>query len=200
MIEAIIFDLGNVIVPVDFGPLLAKWSRLCGREPEAVRALMWTHPVMRRYETGRVDDREFYRTVTAELGLTLTFEQFAADWCDVFGLPLIDESFFAALAKNYALWGLSDTVPLHVARLWPNYGPFKHFRGGVFSYHVGAMKPDAAMFRAAVARAGVTPERCFYTDDRAANVEGAAACGLDAALFVSQEQLERDLRARGVRW
>jgi putative hydrolase of the HAD superfamily len=200
MIEAIIFDLGNVVVSLDFAPTLEKWSRLCGRGPEEVRAKMWAHPVMHSYETGRIDDQEFYRAVTAELGLALPFEEFAADWRDVFGPPLMEDSFFAGLAKNYALWALSDTCALHVTHLWPAYGPLRHFRGGVFSNDVGVMKPAEKMYRTVVERAGVAPEKCFYTDDRQTNVDGAKAVGLDAALFTSPPQLQSDLRLRGVSW
>jgi putative hydrolase of the HAD superfamily len=200
MIEAIIFDLGNVIVSVDFTRMLAKWAGLCGRGPEEVRATVWASGLAQRYETGRLDDVEFYQAVTALLGVSLSYEEFAADWGDVFGPPLLGDEFIAPLAERYPLWALSDTCPAHVARLWPGYGPLRYFRGGVFSYQVGAMKPDAAMFRAVTERAGVAPEHCFYTDDRQANVESARACGLNAVRYETPAQLAQDLRAQGVRW
>jgi putative hydrolase of the HAD superfamily len=199
MIEAIIFDLGNVIVSLDFAPTLNKWARLCGREAEDARAAIWASGAARRYETGALDDAGFYREISSLLGLRLPYEEFMADWNNIFGPPLMDD-LIIRLARKYPLWALSDTCPSHIAHLWPAYGPLRHFRGGVFSYEVGAMKPDAAMFRAATERAGFAPENCFYTDDRQPNVEAAATHGLHAVLFTSQTQLEQDLRAAGVAW
>ena len=60
------------------------------------------------------------------------------------------------------------------------------------------MKPDRAIFQAAVERAGCRPEECFFTDDIAAYVEGARSLGIDAVQFESREQLEREMEARGM--
>jgi putative hydrolase of the HAD superfamily len=44
------------------------------------------------------------------------------------------------------------------------------------------------------------PQECFYTDDIAEYVEGARGFGIDAVQFQSREQIESELRARGVEW
>jgi HAD superfamily hydrolase (TIGR01509 family) len=61
------------------------------------------------------------------------------------------------------------------------------------------MKPNPAIYHAAVAAAGCRPEECFYTDDIVQFVEAARALGIDAVQFQSREQLERELNARGIR-
>jgi HAD superfamily hydrolase (TIGR01509 family) len=70
----------------------------------------------------------------------------------------------------------------------------------VLSYEVKAMKPQSAIFQAAVDRAGCRPEECFYTDDIAAYVEAARELGIDAVQFESLGQLQRELTARGIHW
>jgi HAD superfamily hydrolase (TIGR01509 family) len=60
------------------------------------------------------------------------------------------------------------------------------------------MKPDPAIYRAALELAGCAAEECFYTDDIPAYVDGAKRLGLDAVLFTGTQQLEIELRRRGV--
>ena len=62
------------------------------------------------------------------------------------------------------------------------------------------MKPRREIFQAALELCGCRPEECFYTDDIAAYVEAAQGLGMDAVQFESLAQLERELKARGIRW
>jgi putative hydrolase of the HAD superfamily len=62
------------------------------------------------------------------------------------------------------------------------------------------MKPADPMYEAAIRSAGCRPEECFFTDDMPAFVEGARRHGIDAVQFTGLEQLEKELRLRGVNW
>jgi HAD superfamily hydrolase (TIGR01509 family) len=81
-----------------------------------------------------------------------------------------------------------------------SYPLLRHFHDFVLSHEVKAMKPSPAIYREAIARAQCPPGECFFTDDIAAYVEAARAEGIDAVQFTSLEQLEEDLRLRGVEW
>jgi HAD superfamily hydrolase (TIGR01509 family) len=63
---------------------------------------------------------------------------------------------------------------------------------------VGAAKPEAKIYREAIARAQCSPEECFFIDDLAVNIEAARELGMEAVQFLSEEQLEKELRARGL--
>ena len=60
------------------------------------------------------------------------------------------------------------------------------------------MKPDRAIYDAAIERAGVAAHEVFFTDDRLENVEGARAVGIDAVQFVDCETTHRRSAARDV--
>ena len=59
------------------------------------------------------------------------------------------------------------------------------------------MKPDRAIYDAAIVRAGTSASEVFFVDDRAENVVGAQAAGLDAVQFIDAGQLAVDLRHAG---
>jgi putative hydrolase of the HAD superfamily len=62
------------------------------------------------------------------------------------------------------------------------------------------MKPSPDIYAEAVRQAQCRPEECFFTDDMPGYVEAARAAGIDAVQFENSEQLQRELRARGVHW
>jgi putative hydrolase of the HAD superfamily len=60
------------------------------------------------------------------------------------------------------------------------------------------MKPDPRIFRLAIEKAGVAPEKIFFADDRIENVEGARLAGIEAIQFKSEKQLRQELNDRGI--
>ena len=113
------------------------------------------------------------------------------------GEPAEDRFNPAALA-GMALFALTnwsaETYP-HAEQL---YGFLGRFRAVVVSGRIGLIKPDAAIYRHAIARFGVAPERTLFIDDSAKNVAGAAAVGLRAIRFTTPDALLRDLAALGL--
>lgn len=59
-------------------------------------------------------------------------------------------------------------------------------------------KPDPAIFEILARRAGRPLTECVFVDDSPANVEAAAAAGMDAIRFTDTGHLRGDLRARGL--
>ena len=135
----------------------------------------------------------------AALHLNITYAEFCDWWSSVFLPPtLVPEAVLEDLASRYRLLALSNTNPLHFAMVQEAYPLLRHFHDYVLSYQVGAAKPEAKIYREAIARAQCSPEECFFTDDIAVNIEAAREHGMDAVQFLSAEQLERELRARGL--
>lgn len=65
---------------------------------------------------------------------------------------------------------------------------------GLFiSCRLGAAKPQAAFFEAMLAQIPIPREELIFFDDKAANVEAALACGLEARLFTDRAHYLRDL-------
>jgi len=199
VIKAVIFDLGNVIVPFDFQIGYAGIKRLCGHPAEEVRRRLRTTDLVTRFESGQVDPEEFVRQLSGLLEMKTSYQEFCDVWTSVF-LPetLVPDSLLERIHEHHRLLLLSNTNDIHYSMIERTYPILRHFDDRVLSYRVGAMKPSARIYREAIARAGCRPEECFFTDDVAAYVEGARREGIDAVQFQSAAQVEQDLSARGV--
>jgi putative hydrolase of the HAD superfamily len=199
MHKAILFDLGKVLVHFDFQKAYRELEPLCGYCAADIPKRLAGTGLVERLETGTIESREFVQAVCQVLDARVDYDEFGRIFAGIFGETLIPESLIEKLAQRYRLVLLSNTNAIHFELLRENYAHMlRHFHRLILSHEVGAMKPDPAIYRAAVEAAGCRPEECFYTDDILKFVEGGRALGIDAVQFESCQQLERELKARGM--
>lgn len=67
------------------------------------------------------------------------------------------------------------------------------FDATVFSYEVGAVKPDVIMYEVIAKKLGVLPEECLFIDDQAQYGEGARLAGMQAVTYVNNAQFKKDI-------
>ncbi len=196
--RALIFDLGRVLVYFDFARAYRALGELCPYSEAEIAGGLLGKGLAQDLETGRLDPRDFHLQASKRLKLEIEYERFCEIWTSIFTHPLLPESLLEDLAKRYRLILLSNTNPIHFEMIRRTYPHIRHFDKLALSYEVGALKPEEAIYRAAIDLAGCRPEECFYTDDIPEFIEGGRRMGLDAVQFESREQLERELKLRGI--
>ena len=195
-ITTILFDLGGTLLHFDFSPICTTLSERSGRPPGEVSAAIEER--YREFCLGRMTGVQWHGHLSAELGLAMTYDEFRRVWSDIFR-PF--ESMIALarrLRPRYGQYLLSNTDEIHLPWCVEHFSLAPLLDGMILSYEIGAMKPDARIFDEGLRRAGLRPEECVFIDDLAANVEGARACGIDAVVCRSAEQVAHDLAAKGV--
>ena len=201
MVKAILFDLGNVIIPVDFTRCHAALAQVCPYPLREVPRKIRSTGLVEGFEKGEVPPETFVEEVCRVLDMRVSFQQFWEMWSSIFAPdPLLPESFLEGLRRRHRLVLLSNTNVVHFEMARERYPLLRHFDGYVLSYEVGALKPSPEIYRQAIASAGCRAEECFFTDDIPAFVEAARREGIDAVPFQSREQLESELQARGISW
>ncbi len=199
MHRAIIFDLGKVLLHFDFGRGYRALAERCPHAACDIPARIDT-ALVDRFETGRIGPREFFSEFARQIEFRAGYDEFCEIWNGIFTETLISEDMLESLARRYRLQLLSNTNAIHFEMIRRKYPMLRHFHDLVLSYEVGAVKPQAEIYREAVRRAGCRPEECFYTDDIARFVDAARALGIDAVQFHSPGQLKQELTARGISW
>lgn len=178
-----------------------RMQALSGLEPNEIRARLSRDELVRRFESGLIGNHAFVDEVASRLGVQLDYDGFCEIWGSIF-LPetLIPESVVEGIRRNHRTVLLSNTNGIHFSMLDAKYPILQHFDARILSHEVKAMKPEPAIYQAAIDAAGCQPEECFFTDDIPAYVEGAKAMGIDAVQFENGEQILEELAVRGVRW
>jgi len=201
VIRTIIFDLGRVIIPFDFGRGYQALSECTGLSIDEIRARILATKLVHPFESGKVEPEDFVRQITSALGAQLDYTGFCDIWNSIFSHePLFEESFLEALRARYRVLLLSNTNAIHFKMIRERYPIISHFDDYILSYEVGAQKPEDAIYRAALAKAECAAEECFFTDDIPDYVEAAKRHGIQALQFQSAAQVQDELRRLGVTW
>ena len=199
----IYFDLGNVLVYFDHWIACRQMAEVAGLTPEHVRQVVFGTDLEHRYESGQVDDRQFYDAFCKATDTQPDYDQLLIAGSDIFRLnhsmlPVVGQLDGA----GYRLGILSNTSPAHWA--WVTAGRFGivnlAFDLAALSYEIGACKPEPKIFAAAAELAGFRPQEIFFVDDMPENVAAARQAGFDAVLYTTTAQLVADLHARGVQF
>lgn len=196
--RAVIFDLGRVLVNFDFQRGYHALEGLCPYSAAEIPGRIFSTGLVRRFETGLIEPSDFYAQFSEQLGLTIGYAQFCEIWSSIFTEAILPESLLDSLAARYRLVLLSNTNAIHFAAIRAAYPHLRHFHQLVLSYEVKAMKPQPEIYRAAIDAAQCLPGECFFTDDIPEYVEAARQMGIDAVQFESREQIEWELRQRGI--
>jgi glucose-1-phosphatase len=197
--QAVIFDLGKVLLDFDYRITVQRIARRCPVTPEEIRRSVDQSPLLHRYETGQVSTEEFFGEVRTLIGYDGPMEEFCRAFGDIFSeIPPMIAWQARLRAAGVPTFILSNTNELAIAHIRERFAFFAGFDGYVYSYEHGAMKPDARLYEVAERLSGVAGAGLFYIDDRPENVEAARARGWRAVVHVGPEETLQAAREAGL--
>lgn len=197
----IYFDLGNVLLFFDHHRACRQLAQLTGASEQQIWNTLFASGLELEYEAGRISSRQVHQAFLEATRSKLDFDAFALAFSDIFEVNVPMKAILGQLKFcKYRLGLLSNTNDMH----WRLFTDGRYsllpdaFEQRVLSHEVGAVKPDAAIFQAAIERAGVAPGEIFYMDDIPGHVAGARAVGIDAVQFTDSTSLLVEMRRRGI--
>ena len=199
-IDVLLFDIGRVVLDIDFEKVMAHWAQHAGCAPDELATRFVVDDSFKHHEIGRIDDAAFFANLRNSLGVGLTDAQFLEGWNAIFTgeMPGI-AAMLATAGKRLPLYAFSNTNPAHIAYFSKQYAEvLSHFRTVFLSSAIGFRKPDAEAYDHVVREIGVPASRILFFDDSAANIEGARARGLHAIHVTSMDDVARALTALGM--
>ena len=197
--RAIIFDIGRVLIRVDIFRAMDGLASGLALTPQDVWSAIQNDPRWLDWQEGRISPGDWHLHLTKRLGASLTFEQFSEVWNRALDPdPILSDSLLEKLSKNYRLAVLSNTDPIHMSQEEARFPFFRFFPIRIYSYLVGASKPDPVIYREALRACKVRAEEAVYVDDVPVYVEAAQRLGMTGIVFQSPEQLRSDLQDLGI--
>ncbi|WP_312836997.1 glucose-1-phosphatase [Pantoea sp.] len=185
-----IFDLGNVIIDIDFNRALGVWSDL-GRVPLALlQSSFHMGEAFERHERGEISDEEFAASLCEQLDVALSYEQFTAGWQAIFVGARQDT---LSLMKQLRAQGdrvviLSNTNRLH-CEFWPTQYPEVQQAVDKFylSQELGMRKPEMQIFQHVLKEEGFSADQALFFDDNQQNIDAARALGIECVLVTDDK-------------
>ena len=193
-VKAIIFDLGRVLVQVDFSRgLLRRFAAENEFSDRHILDKAFRDPLFKKFSKGKLDADTFHRRLMERFRLSFSFAEFRKMWCDIFSPMEGMEVLVKRVAERYPIGLLSDIDPLHWQFLIENYSILQHFKNPILSYEIGALKPSPKCYRRAAAAVGKLPQFCLFIDDRPINIIGAKRSGMHTIHFKTPIDLSNRL-------
>lgn len=197
-IDAVLFDIGNVLITWD--P-----DRLYGKElsPDRARALFETvdlHGANEAIDLGAPFKATIYGLADQHPDFGDEIRMWHDRWIEMCS-PAIDRSVRlqrALRAKGVPVYALSNFGVDSFAYAETVYAFLGDFDRRYISGHMKVIKPDPEIYARVEADCGLPPERLIFADDRADNIAAAAARGWQTHLFDGADAWAARLVAEGL--
>lgn len=194
-IQAVIFDMGGVLLRSESESGRRKWEQRLGLAEGELAEIVFNSPVSQKASVGLATDEDVWAHVAGRFALDgeslrqLRRDFWSGDRADT---ELAD--FLRSLRPRYRTAVLSNAWPGARKALTERWGLGNAVDVMIISAEEGVAKPDPAIYHIALRRLGVRPEEAVFVDDMAANVEAARALGIHGVLFRTREQCLADVR------
>jgi putative hydrolase of the HAD superfamily len=194
-IKTIIFDIGGVLVNIDFD----AFPRLLGIERSRVSHVdeQAIERIARDYEIGRIGTEDFFGMMDEIFRGKYTREKLENAWNATVVeensaiIPIVD-----AVKGSYQTAILSNTNPMHFQKSVETAGMVKKFSRLYLSFQIRAAKPDLAAYQHVIRDLSAKPSSLLFIDDLAENVAAAVKCGMEGIVFKDASSLYSELRLR----
>jgi len=196
-IKNIVFDLGAVIIPIDFEKTFQAFSTLSKFSVEEIKHRYQSTSLFIEFEKGIIGNFTFLQQLRTllEVDETISDQQLIDAW-NALLLPIPKEHTdrIQALASNYRLFLLSNTNPIHIKDVnrilveCTEVPALENlFETAWYSYDLGLIKPDANIYETILRVKELKSNETIFLDDNADNIISALSVGIHA-LHVTKEQ------------
>jgi len=187
-IKNIIFDLGGVLLDVDYDATIQAFKEQNVTDFDVFFTQAAQVKLFDRLDKGEIPPQEFRDTLRQIAGVRIGDQQIDDAWNAMLGeFPEERLDLLEKVNTHYRTFLLSNTNVIH----YPVYQQYMKERFGMaglgslfekqyLSYRIGMRKPDAEIFQYVLNDSGLHPEETLFIDDSLQHVHGAKKAGLHA--------------------
>ncbi len=187
-IQNIIFDLGDVLLDLDFDRVNTEFQKLVGADFFQLAASDETRNIFLQFETGHYSEESFINALQRLAPKVPDGRKMIEAWNALLvGIPLQRLEMLEALkAKGYQLYLLSNTNSLHIQwlnkylRKTYNIEHFDalYFTKSYYSHLIKMRKPDPEIYEFVLSDAFIKADETVFIDDNKENIMTAQALGI----------------------
>lgn len=196
-IDAIIFDLGGVILNLDYQITIDAFEKLGIPDPASLFSQKSQTSFFDDFETGQITENTFLQEVKALIPRQVSYEEIINAWnAMLLDFPLNRFEFLAALKSEKRIFLLSNTNKIHmdwfkeyVNKLFGKNVFFELFEVAYLSNEIGLRKPNTEVFDYVISQNNLVPEKTLFIDDSPQHLEGAEKSGIQTIWLQKGEEI-----------
>ena len=187
-IKNIIFDLGGVLLNLDFKRTEKAFFQLGIADFEDYFAKAKQMGVFDEFEIGKISESEFCEQLRVISGINKTNTEIIEAWNSMLlDFPIVRKKLLLALKSKFSISLLSNTNETHVRSFVKTIQTDLNedsltplFHAVHYSNEIGYRKPNAAAFQYVLDQNNYLAEETLFLDDSIQHIEGARNCGIRA--------------------
>ena len=196
-IHNIIFDLGGVILSIDYKLTEDAFKELGIEDFKELYSQQRQLQLFDKFETGEITSQEFVQAIQKISNIDLKEKEIINAWNKMLiELPLERFKFLQELRKKFRLFLLSNTNELHIDGFTEiidsthGFHAFENlFEKIYYSNKTGLRKPDKKIFQKVIDENQLIPEATLFIDDTEEHLAGAAAVGINVLHLKKEEDI-----------
>ena len=150
---------------------------------------------MRAFKSGTMSEEAYRERAKSELGLSYSNEEIYTILRESYEVNKKVEQLAKTLRQKwYKIWICSNNFPTRIRELDKKFHFLDDFDVHIFSYEVGAMKPDQKIFQILIDKSGVEASKIIYSDDKEEKLEWAKKLWIQTFVFHNVDEFIQDLK------
>ncbi len=190
-IKNIIFDLGGVILNLDYSNTIKEFRKLGLFNFEKLYSQKKQSKIFDDFEKGKISAEKFIFSIRQLVKVNIKEIDFINAWnAMLLEIPLERLEFIKKLKKNFKIYLLSNTNEIHIKKFeedLSNTNKLKDFQDCFdqiyYSSEMGMRKPDAECFLKVIQDHHLNAHETLFIDDTIQHVKGARKVGINAILL-----------------
>lgn len=187
-VKNIIFDLGGVILNIDYRLTEEAFIKLGCKNFSEIYSQAKQTSLFDDFEEGKIDEAAFFYKLKMLGALNVSLQEIKNAWnAMLIELPVKNYELLQSLQGRYRLFLLSNTNQTHIAalsKLVEKVCPMSEFENlfekVYYSHIIGLKKPNPAPYLQILLENNLTAEETIFIDDSIQHVKGAAKTGIRA--------------------
>ena len=178
----LLFDLGGVIIDIDFRRVFESWAGNSGVSLEYIASRFTFDEAYACHERGQITASEYFCHLRETLDVSLSDEKWLSGWNALFGGVIGDiESILLKARKRWALYAFSNTNLAH-QKIWKlQFSRILEYFNEIYtSPSLGCRKPEPEAYCRVCQLMDVPQHEVMFFDDSLNNVLAAQECGINA--------------------
>lgn len=197
-IKNIVFDLGGVLIDLDFNRALKAFRKAGFENIEEQLQSFNREGIFMQYELGDISSEEFRSAIRKQVRVSLTDREIDDMWnLILLNIPHEKLKLILELRGKYMVYLLSNTNQIHWdytrnhAFTYHGFRVKDYFEETFLSFEMHLAKPDKAIFERMLQEANLLPEETFFIDDSEANCKAAEELGIHTHHYRIGEDLNK---------
>ena len=195
-IRNIIFDLGIVLLDIDFEASKRKFKALGLENLDTFYSFFHANPFFHDFETGRIGETEFIEGLRKLITKSSTNKEILNAWNSIIvGFPTEKVDFIKTISQFYNIYMLSNTNSLHAKKYEQQFyekagnSIYFYFKKIYYSHTIGYRKPDEKAFQTIIKENNLIPEETLFIDDLEQNIIAAKKISMKTYLYIPGNNL-----------